>query len=56
MNYKVSTFKFSILNKNGEKYFLANLPGNIDFQELFEDFCQDILSETRKFNENGKIQ
>jgi len=54
MNYKVSTFKFSILNKNGEKYFLANLPGNIDFQELFEDFCQDILSKTRKFNENGK--
>lgn len=54
MNYKVSTFKFSILNKNGEKHFLTNLPGNIDFQDLFEEFCEDILANTRKFNENGK--
>jgi hypothetical protein len=54
MNYKVSTFKFSILNKNGEKHFLANLPGNIDFQDLFDEFCQEIFSNPKKFNENGK--
>ncbi|MFS4431537.1 hypothetical protein [Chryseobacterium sp. S90] len=54
MNYKVSTFKFSILNKNGEKHFLANLPGNIDFQDLFDEFCKEIFSNPKKFNENGK--
>lgn len=54
MNYKVSTFKFSILNKRGEKHFLANLPGNIDFQNLFDEFCTDIFSNTKKFNENGR--
>lgn len=54
MNYKVSTFRFSILNKRGEKHFLANLPGNIDSQDLFDEFCQDIFSNTKKFNENGK--
>ncbi|MGK6343878.1 hypothetical protein ACMGDK_16785 [Chryseobacterium sp. DT-3] len=54
MNYKVSTFKFSILNRRGEKHFLANLPGNIDFQDLFDEFCEDIFSNTKKFNENGK--
>lgn len=54
MNYKVSTFKFSLTNSKGEKQFLANLPGNIDFQDLFDDFCKDIFSNIKKFNENGK--
>lgn len=54
MNYKVSTFKFSIKNNNGENHFLGNLPGNLDFFDVFEEFCQDIISNTKKFNENGK--
>lgn len=54
MNYKVSTFKFSLTNNKGEKHFLANLPGNIDFQDLFDEFCKDIFSNIKKFNENGK--
>jgi hypothetical protein len=54
MNYKVSTFKFFVSNRNGEKHFLANLPGNLDFQDLFEEFCKDIFSNTKRFNENGK--
>lgn len=54
MNYKVSTFKFSLSNNRGEKHYLANLPGNIDFQDLFDEFCADIFSNTKKFNENGK--
>lgn len=54
MNYKVSIFKFSVSNKNGEKHFLANLPGNIDFQDLFEEFCEDIFSNIKNFNEQGK--
>ncbi|PUB33420.1 hypothetical protein C8J95_10311 [Elizabethkingia sp. YR214] len=54
MNYKVSTYKFSIQNKNGENFPLGNLPGNIDFLNLFEEFCQDIITNTKKFNENGR--
>lgn len=54
MNYKVSTFKFFVSNKNGEKHFLASLPGNLDFQDLFEEFCKDIFLHTKRFNENGK--
>ena len=54
MNYKVSTFKFSIENGKGEEEFLANLPTNIDFQQLCDEFCIDILSNTKKFSENGK--
>lgn len=54
MNYKVSTFKFFVSNRNGEKHFLANLPGNLDFQDLFEEFCEDIFSNIKNFNEKGK--
>lgn len=54
MNYKVSTFKFFVSNRSGEKHFLANLPGNIDFQNLFEEFCEDIFSNIKNFNEKGK--
>lgn len=54
MNYKVSTFKFFVSNRSGEKHFLANLPGNLDFQDLFEEFCKDIFSNIKNFNEKGK--
>lgn len=54
MNYKVSTFKFFVSNRNREKHFLANLPGNLDFQDLFEEFCEDIFSNIKNFNEKGK--
>jgi len=54
MNYKVSTFKFFVSNRSGEKHFLANLPGNLDFQDLFEEFCEDIFSNIKNFNEKGK--
>ncbi|QDZ60896.1 hypothetical protein EVD19_10390 [Elizabethkingia meningoseptica] len=54
MNYKVSTYKFSIQNKYGENFPLGNLPGNIDFLNLFNEFCQDIIINTKKFNENGR--
>lgn len=54
MNYKVSTFKFFVSNRSGEKHFLANLPGDLDFQDLFEEFCEDIFSNIKNFNEKGK--